>query len=152
MAECPACRRPVAMVRATCLYCGGPLPAELVEEAAKSAEAVTAAAAPAPEAPRFVLVVDLDSGTEEAVAAALGTSRFEAGQRRKRGGLQFLRIGEEQEAEETAGALRERGLFVVAVPEPEVRTPPLLALGGAQQGDALHLRLKDGPLVLRPGT
>jgi hypothetical protein len=38
---------------------------------------------------------------------------------------------------------------VVAVPEPEVRTPPLLATGGAQQGDALHLKLEDGPLVMR---
>ena len=83
------------------------------------------------------------------MAAALGISPFEAGQRQRRGGLQLLRIGEDREAQETAGALRERGLFVVAVPEHEVRTPPLLALGGAQQGDALHLKLKDGPLVLR---
>ncbi|MFI5006026.1 MAG: hypothetical protein ACHQKZ_01245 [Solirubrobacterales bacterium] len=151
MALCPACRRPVAMVRATCVYCGAALPAAAVEEAAKSAEAVLSAAAPAgpPEAPRFVLVVDLDSGTEEAVASALGLSPFEAGQRRKRGGLQFLRIAEEGEAQQTASVLREHGLFVEAVPEHEVRTPPLLATGGAQQGDALHLKLKDGPLVLR---
>src|SRR5258706_509028 len=53
------------------------------------------------------------------------------------------------EGQETASTLRERGLHVVAVPEQEVRTPPLLALGGAQQGDALHLKLADGPLVLR---
>ena len=151
MAQCPACRRPVAMVRATCVYCGAPLPAAAVEEAAKSAEAVASAApaAGAPEAPRSVLVIDLDSGTEEEVAAALGISPFEAGQRQRRGGLQLFRIGEDREAQETAGALRERGLFVLAVPEHEVRTPPLLALGGAQQGDALHLKLKDGPLVLR---
>ena len=151
MAECPACRRPVAMVRATCVYCGAALPAAAVEEAAKSAEAVLSPAAPAgaPEAPRIVLVVDLDSGTEDAMAAALGISRFEAGQRRKRGGLQFFRIGEAGEAQEAAVALRARGLCVVAVPEHEVRTPPLLALGGALQGDALHLKLQDGPLVLR---
>jgi hypothetical protein len=150
MAQCPACRRPVAMVRATCVYCGAALPAAAVEEAARSAQAVTSAApAGPPETTRFVLVVDLDSGTEEAVAGALGISRFEAGQRRKRGGLQFFRIGEEGEAQEAAGALRARGLSVVAVPEQEVRTPPLLALGGAQQGGALHLKTKDGPLVLR---
>lgn len=151
MAECPACRRPVAMVRATCVYCGAALPAAAVEEAAKSAEATMSPPAPAgpSEAPRVVLVVDLDSGTEEAVAAALSISRFEAGQRRKRGGLQLFRIGEEGEAQEAASALRAHGLSVVAVPEREVRTPPLLATAGAQQADALHLKLKDGPLVLR---
>jgi hypothetical protein len=151
MPECPACRRPVAMVRATCVYCGAALPATAVEEAAKSAEAVATAAPPAGAlpAPRFVLVIDLDSGTEEEVAAALGISRFEAGQRQRRGGLQLFRIGEEREVQEAAGTLRERGLFVVAVPEQEVRTPPLLATGGAQQGHALHLKLEDGPLVLR---
>jgi hypothetical protein len=139
------------MVRATCVYCGAALPPAAVEEAARSAEAGAAAAPPAgaPEVLRRVLVIDLDSGTEEEVAAALGISAFEAGQRQKRGGLQLFRIGEDGEAQETAAALRQRGLFVVAVPEHEVRTPPLLALGGAQQGDALHLKLKDGPLVLR---
>jgi len=150
MPECPACRRPVAMVRATCVYCGAALPAAAVEEAAKSAEAVAATPpAGALPAPRFVLVIDLDSGTEDEVAAALGISRFEARQRQRRGGLQLLRIGEEGEAQEAAGTLRERGLFVVAVPEQEVRTPPLLATGGAQEGHALRLNLEDGPLVLR---
>src|SRR5260221_1456683 len=151
MAECPACRRPVAMVRATCVYCGAALPAAAVEEAAKSAAAAAPAPPPAEALPasRSVLVIDFDSGTEDEVAAALGISRFEAGQRQRRGGLQLLRIGEEGEAQETASTLRERGLHVVAVPEQEVRTPPLLALGGAQQGDALHLKLADGPLVLR---
>src|SRR6266536_236002 len=108
MPECPACRRPVAMVRATCVYCGAALPAAAVEEAAKGAEAVAATPpAGALPAPRFVLIIDLDSGTEDEVAAALGISRFEAGQRQRRGGLQLFRIGEEREALETAGTLRE---------------------------------------------
>jgi hypothetical protein len=148
MAQCPECRRPVAMVRSTCVYCGAALPTEAVAEAARTAEAAAApAAGPAPN--RVVLVVDLSSGTPQEVSAALGLSLFEANQRLRRGGLQFHRIVEEEMAPGAAAALRQAGLSVVAVTEEEARIPPVVTLGGRREEGVLALRTEAGALRLR---
>jgi len=146
MADCPACRRPMAMARATCVYCGAPLPQPA--GAAARPDAPATAAAPAQAASRLLVILDLGAATEGAVASALGLSLFEAGQRRKRGGLQLHRIVEEVRAREEAKALRAAGLEVVLVPEDEARTPPLHALGGGPEAGGLRLRTRDGDLLL----
>jgi len=138
----------MAMARATCVYCGAPLPVE-AGEAARRAAAATASAPPsARTAARFLVILDLRGATEEAVASALGLSGFEAGQRRKRG-LQLQRIAEEDRAQGEAAALRAAGLEVVLVPEDEARTPPLHALGGSAEAGVLRLRTRDGDLLVR---
>src|SRR5262245_38667258 len=130
MPACAACRRPVAMARPTCVYCGAPLPAEVVDEAARGAEAA-AAPAPVPDlGGRWVIIVDMAQAEEGDLARTLGISAFEAGQRRRRGGFQFHRIAAEGEARAEADALRAGGLGAFLVPEAEARTPPVLALGG----------------------
>ena len=146
MADCPACRRPMAMARATCVYCGAPLPQPA--GAAARPDAPATAAAPAQAASRLLVILDLGAATEGAVASALGLSLFEAGQRRKRGGLQLHRIVEEVRAREEAQALRAAGLEVVLVPEDEARTPPLHALGGGLEAGGLRLRAREGDLLV----
>ena len=46
MATCSSCRRPVAVARATCLYCGAPLPPEDLAAALSAAAQATAQAGP----------------------------------------------------------------------------------------------------------
>ncbi len=148
MADCPACRRPMAMARANCVYCGAPLPVP-AREAVKGAG--PASAPPPPEtAARLLVILDLGAATEEGVASALGLSLFEAGQRRKRGGLQLHRIAEEGRAQEEAAALRSAGLEVVLVPEDEARAAPLHALGGGPEAGGLRLRDRDGAFFFVP--
>src|SRR5437762_12560878 len=95
-ASCPACGRPVALARPRCLYCGASLPAGVVEEAARQAEAAAAAtpAGPPPGAgpARSLLVVDYEGAEGTALAAPLGVSAFEAAQRVRRGGWQLQRV------------------------------------------------------------
>jgi hypothetical protein len=149
MAQCPACTRPVAMSRPTCVYCGAALPKEAVDEAAASAEAAFTPAASAAGPTRALLIVDFDRVSEAAAAETLGLSAFEAAQLLRRGGLQLHRIAEVAEAEAEAEALRRGSLQVTIVPEAEARTPVLAALGGSQQADGLRLRTENGPLTLR---
>ena len=128
----------MAMARSTCVYCGAPLP---VEAASPPPSVVTAA--------RILVILDLAAATEGAVASALGLSVFEAGQRRKRGGLQLHRIAEEGRAQEEAASFRAAGLEVLLVPEDEARTPPLHALGGSAEAGSLRLRSREGELLVR---
>ncbi len=146
MADCPACRRPIAMARATCVYCGAPLP--LRAEEAVGGAGPPSAPSPVETALRLLVILDLGAATEEGVASALGLSLFEAGQRRKRGGLQLHRIAEEGRAQEEAAALRAAGLEVVLVPQDEARTPPLHALGGGPEAGGLRLRSREGDLFV----
>jgi len=145
MPQCPSCRRPVAMARPTCLYCGAPLPADAVADT-RPAPGATPPASPGPR--RLLVVVDLAGASEAAVARAFGLSRFEAGQRLRRGGLQLHRAAEEGPAEEEAARLAGDGLAALVVPEDEARTPPLMALGGEPEAGGLRLRTDDGPIRL----
>ena len=149
MAQCPACTRPVAMLRPTCVYCGALLSKEAVDEAAASAEAVVTPAVSTAGPTRALVVVDFDRVSEEAAATTLGLSAFEAAQLLRRGGLQLHRIAEAAEAEAEAEALRKGSLSVTIVPEAEARTPVVAARSGAQEDGVLRLRTDDGPLNLR---
>ncbi len=145
-----------------CLYCGGTLPPELVAEAARARAALEAqwaregapalaapadvsAAGPAPAAAaapiaRTLLVLELDSAPTEAVASALGLSRFEAGLRVRRGGPHLHRILPTAEAGTEATRLRAQGLLVREIPEDEVRrVEPVGATRGGVEGPALVL-------------
>jgi hypothetical protein len=139
----------MAMARATCVYCGAPLPVEAGEAAGRASVAAASPPPSAETAARTLVILDLAAATEEAVASALGLSVFEAGQRRKRGGLQLHRIVEEGRAREEAAALRAAGLEVLLVPEGEARTPSLHALGGSAEAGSLRLRTREGDVPLR---
>jgi hypothetical protein len=152
----------VAAAGPRCLYCGETLPPELVAEAARaraalegewaregprargappevSAPAPATAAASAPTA-RALLVLELQGAPTEAVAAALGLSRFEAGLRVRRGGPHLHRILPTAEADAEAARLRARGLAVLEIPEDEVRrAQPLNATRGSLDGHVLVL-------------
>jgi len=166
MAACPSCNRPVAMARPSCLYCGSPLPAEAVEEAAKGAEALRAPAAvgeafgrdePATAAPetgprdnRLLLILDLTAAPAvAAVAEALGLPAFEAHQRVRRGGYQLQRLDEADRVSAEAERLAALGLEVVVVPELETRAMPVAVLGGGRDDEGLRLRAETGPLLVR---
>src|SRR6185436_19921760 len=132
--DCPHCGRPVAVVRPSCFYCGKPLPREVVaatrataEEAIRKTEhGLPAAAETSPSPPattgpdRSLLVLDLREASVSAVAAALGTSAFEAGQRMKRGGYQLHRIVPAAEAAAEAENIAGHGLRVYTLSEAEL--------------------------------
>jgi hypothetical protein len=145
---CPRCRRPVAAGRATCLYCGEPLPSELRREAEPTVAAEAAAAAT--RADRVLLVLDLAGAAADLVQGSLGLSAFEAEQRVRRGGIQFFRLAAPDEAAREAERLRSAGLCVWAIPEAEARARPRQARGGARTEGALRLVLEDGALQVSP--
>ena len=69
MAVCAACRRPVALARASCLYCGAALPAESVAAAAEAASKARGLAIPGAtaEEPEHELLIVEVGGQEAAV-------------------------------------------------------------------------------------
>jgi hypothetical protein len=147
-AQCPRCRRPVAAARATCLYCGAPLPAELRREAA----AVTSAGPAAPaRADRSLVVVDVTAAAVDAVRRSLALTPFEAEQRLRRGGFQLLRLASREEAAGEVARLGGEGLTAWAIPEDEVRAAPRLARGGRQEEGALRLAVDGGALRVSAG-
>ena len=155
-ASCPSCGRPVALARPRCLYCGGALPAAVVEEAARQAEAAAAAASPpaATGPARSLLVVDYEGADATALAAALGLSPFEAAQRVRRGGWQLQRIVADEEAAREADRLGRSGARALVLPEPEVRAAAraLVVSGGSWDNQGLALRTEGGPLRPAPGS
>jgi hypothetical protein len=160
MASCPSCRRPVALVRATCLYCGatlapeslgtaGPAPAPPSESTAGEGEP---AVVPEEGDRRRVMVLDLAGTLPEPLARALDLPPYEAGLLAKRGGLHLHRVLESPAAEAEAERLRASGLVVFLVPEAEARVPPLRAVGGERGEGALALRTEEGAVTLRRGA
>jgi hypothetical protein len=162
---CPQCARPVAAAQPRCVYCGGELPAEAVQAAAAARaaleaewarEGATSTPAPAtvgtpdtPAPPRVLLVLEIASADEGALARALSLSPFEAGQRRRRGGPDLHRILPAPQATEEAARLRAHGLEVLEIAEDEVRRaePVTITRGSAETG-ALALDGDEGPLRL----
>jgi hypothetical protein len=138
------------MARPRCLYCGGPLSAGAVAEAAKSALEVTAPVAAAGGPARQLLVVDLRQATPAALVEGLGLGSFEAAQRTKRGGYSLEVVLEESAAQEEMKRLRAAGLRVVGIPEGALRLSPWRAASGSRDGSALRLR-GEGAREVRPG-
>jgi hypothetical protein len=108
-----------------------------------------------------LLVLALEGADEGALARALGLSAFEAGQRRRRGGVDLHRILPEHQAREEAARLRGYGLDVLEIADEEVRRaePVIVTRGAAEQdalsleGDAGRLRLtEDDVLLIVRGT
>lgn len=141
MPACPVCRRPVALARPTCLYCGAGL-----EAAAAPAAAVTPAALA-----RALLLLDLADAHTDRLEQAAGLPRYEAERLVRRGGVHLLRALPAEEAEPLAAALAAQGLRAVAVPEDEVRAEPLCVRAAELQHGRLALRTTAGPGELRRG-
>jgi hypothetical protein len=151
------------MARPQCLYCGKPLPAAVIQEAARQAEAAAAAAAatastaiapaPLPGPARSLLVVDYEGLDAAAVAKALGVPAFEIAQRARRGGWQLQRIAPAEDAAHEADRLGQAGLRALVLPEAEVRSAarPVLVAGGFWDSQGLTLRTESGPLRAAPG-
>jgi len=160
---CPQCARPVAAAQPRCVYCGGELPAEAVQAAAAARaaleaqwarEGATSTPTPAtgeapgtPTPPRVLLVLEIASADEGALARALSLSAFEAAQRRRRGGPDLHRILPAAQATEEAARLRAHGLEVLEIAEDEVRrAAPVTITRGTAETDALALDGDEGPL------
>lgn len=150
MAACPQCRRPVAVARPSCLYCGAALDPALLPQPVATPAAEAAPAPPAPPAPleeRALLLIDASRADAETVARVLGLSLLEAGQRMRRG-WQLHRVAPPAEAEAEAGRLRNEGLQALSLPEAETRAAmaPCLAEGGRGGAEAIELRTDRGPM------
>jgi hypothetical protein len=146
----------VAVARASCLYCGETLPPDAVVDPAlgPSPASIPEPREPAapeekgPAGPRRLVVLDLESARPEMLESALGLSGYEAALLARRGGYHLHRILETDRAEEEAERLRGAGLKVETLPESEVRTQPLRALGGERRRGRLELRTEEGSLTL----
>jgi len=157
MESCPCCRRPLAVPRATCLYCGAPLepgPAAATgasETAPPAADAGTPPA-PGPEAvPRSLVVLDLEGVSPGTLVDALALPAYEAALLVRRGGFHLHRVLDVAAAEEEASRLVACGARVVLIPEAEARVRPLRALGGERGEGVLTLRTEEGAVALRRG-
>jgi len=153
VAACPSCRRPVAVARDRCLYCGEVLPRHLVPDrptprSPTSGEAVAETGAPTEPSARTLVVLDLNAAGPQTVGKALGLSTYEADLLARRGGFHLHRILARELAEAEAQRLRADGLTVETVEEARVREPPLYALGGERSKGVLALRTDGGPVTL----
>ena len=153
MPSCPSCRRPVAVARASCLYCGGPIAADDVAAALSAAQQVLAQAeGPARaegERGRGLVILDLADANPETLAVALDVPRYEAGLLARRGGLYLFRVLEAAAAEAEADRLGSRGMTALVVPEEDARARPVRALAGRRTDEGLSLRTsEEGPLEL----
>lgn len=149
MPACPACQRPVAVARGSCLYCGAPLPPELQPPAAAETSAPAAVQSTASDGPQRALVVVEPPSPEcepERLAQALSCSAFEAAQLVRRGGPYLHRILEAPAAEAECARLRGRGLAAVSLLEAELPLQPLPATAGERSSSGLLLRV--GPEAL----
>lgn len=150
MANCPSCRRPVAVARAACLYCGVPLPpAEAPAEAPGAARRPEDAGATGSE--RGLVVLDLASAPPETLARALALAPYEAGLLARRGGLLLHHALALADARTEVERLAARGIGAFAVPEAEARTRPLRCLGGEREAGVVSLRTEEGPVAVRRG-
>jgi hypothetical protein len=135
----------VAIVRASCAYCGAPLPPGDVSAAATA----SAPAAPAPE-PRVLVLVDVAGEAPDTLAQALALPRYEAGLVARRGGIHLVRAAAPAEADAEAERLRACGAAPWLVPEAEVRAAPIACLSGESRGGELLLRTASGSVTF-PG-
>ena len=126
--NCPACARPVAMARPTCVYCGAALPKETLEEASFAAQRVlksktlldleNAARGADPVRPaRRYLVVDTTSASAPTLADACSISVWEARQWQAAARYRLLRISDEPQDGLLESELRKKGVPPLVIPE-----------------------------------
>jgi hypothetical protein len=146
MPSCPSCRRPVAVARASCLYCGAPL-------APDDVAAIAAVPSPPPPeaAARGLVILDLDGAAAGTLGPALGLPLYEARLLARRGGLHLHRVLDAAAAAAEASRLAGLGLPALVVPEAEARARPLRALSGRRTPEGLSLGTEEGPLDLALG-
>ncbi len=129
--QCPACARPIAMARASCVYCGAALSAEALEEAALSAQRIlqskslasleaVVTGAPREAQPRRYVVVDTRAADAEKIAEACGVSPWEARQWQAASRYRLIRVSAEPADGPLESGLRAAGLRVLIVPDETV--------------------------------
>src|SRR5512141_93348 len=89
MANCPSCRRPVAVARATCLYCGAPLGPAAAESPGGRMDGAAPPGGRVDGGQRSLVVLDLSGVSADALAPALGLPPYEAGLVARLGGLRL---------------------------------------------------------------
>ena len=148
----------MAVARASCLYCGAPLPAEAVAAAAVASSKVresspfgaTLATTAADDGDRQLLILEVGGQETAVLERVLGLPPFEAEMRRRRGGLQLHRRGKEAELRDEARRLESAGFAVFVVAESEARPQVIPVTGGRQEGDRLRLRSEEGAIEIAP--
>jgi hypothetical protein len=139
-AHCAVCARPVAMARASCIYCGAPISAEVQEAAALAAQRVlqskslthletAAKGALGKHPPRRYLVIDTATALPETLAQACSISAWEARQWQAASRYRLLKVGAESPDGTLEAGLKESGLTFFSVPEQTVapgRNPVVL--------------------------
>lgn len=145
---CPACGRPVALSRATCLYCGATLPSAARLPDRPPAEETGRILGERAAAGRELLVLELAGVEPGALARATGLSPYEAELLARRGGFQLYRALPAAQAAEAAERLAAERVPFVRVPEAEARVRPLRVTSGAVGASALLLRGESGRLEL----
>jgi hypothetical protein len=156
MESCPVCHRPLAVARATCVYCGAPLepgpgPAGPSEAAPPPAD-VGALPAPAAEpVARSLVVIEAEGASPGTLANALALPAYEAALLVRRGGFHLHRVLEAAAAAKEARRLATFGARVFVVPEAEARVRPRRALGGERAEGVLTLRTEEEVVGLRRG-
>jgi hypothetical protein len=143
---CPACGRPVALLRATCLYCGATLPPAARLPDRPPGEQVGHVVVERPAVVRELLVLELAGVEPDALARATGLSQYEADLLARKGGFQLYRALPPAQAAEAAERLAAERVPFVRVPEAEARAQPLRVTSGAVGASALLLRGESGPL------
>lgn len=124
--KCPACSRPVAMARGNCMYCGAPLPQEILDAAAGAAERVlqsrslagleTAAKGPdADQVPKRYVVIDTSITSPDIIASACSVSIWEARQWQANSRYRLLKISQEAGEDRLESNLRGMGLEALVV-------------------------------------
>jgi hypothetical protein len=98
--------------------------------------------------PRVLVLLELDSLAESALAEALGLPSYEAGLLARRGGIHLVRAASGGEAEAERDRLAAHGARAFAVPEAEVRAAPVPCLGGERRGETLVVRTASDTLTL----
>jgi hypothetical protein len=149
--DCPRCRRPLAVARRQCVYCGADVSPDTRDRRAGPRKEHAAPPDAIPETPRperALVVVALEGVDPARLPAAFGISPYEARQWARRGGYHLQRVA----APADAAAYRERlaveGITAFTFDEASVRAAaePEPALGGRFDGQALHVRTPGGSI------
>ena len=140
--NCPACSRPIAMARATCMYCGAALSDEVREQAALAARRVlqtkslvhleAAARGLDGEAnPRRYVVVDTSASSIESLMSACSVSAWEAGQWQAASRYRLFKVTTEPEGGPLESLLKEKAAqFFVLTEDTVSRSRNPIALSG----------------------
>lgn len=149
MPSCPSCRRPVAVARTTCLYCGASLPSDSAATPPGAPVAGSQAAPPEPQ--RGLVVLEVTGVDPETLARALPVPPYDARLLARRGGFHLHRVLDPPSALVEAQRIGVYGINAFVVPEAEARVRPLRCLGGDRGDGVLALRTEEGPLTVRRG-